>query len=432
MTEITSNKPPCSRADALEVVKRLREAGHVAYFAGGCVRDELLGLTPKDFDVATDAPPAKVQQIFRNTQSVGVAFGVILVRIGKSVVEVATFRSDGKYSDGRRPDEVRFTTAEEDAKRRDFTVNGLFLDPVEGRVLDFVGGQEDLKNRVLRAIGEADHRFEEDHLRLLRAVRFAARFELKIEEMTASAIRAHAGQLKRISPERIAEELRLMLTAVSRDAAWRMLWEFELVGVIFRPASPVKSLDSQRSLFLATSPGETISFGLALAAAAIDVQAAEAKLEDARALFSAGNARKTARSLRTYLKISNQEFDEVEGTIEGVGILLGDAEPRVAVLKRFLARATSGNSREMLNALARIGLFQDRVKWLNGRLDELAKTEFAPAPLITGDDLTAAGMTPGPVFKKILDDVYDAQLEGRLTRKDDAMAMAESILKSQR
>jgi len=175
------------RDDAVAVVKRLRNAGHVAYFAGGCVRDTLLGLQPKDFDIATDAPPQRVRELFTNTQAVGAAFGVILVRHKKSVIEVATFRTDLKYLDGRRPEGVVFTTAEEDAKRRDFTINGLFFDPIENHVIDYVGGQEDLKNKVLRAIGEPNHRFEEDHLRLLRAVRFAARFDLTIEHATASS-----------------------------------------------------------------------------------------------------------------------------------------------------------------------------------------------------------------------------------------------------
>src|SRR4051794_32585460 len=158
------NKPRCDRADATAIVKRLREQGHVAYFAGGCVRDLLLGLEPKDWDVATDAPPARVRELFSKTEAVGAAVGGVLVRHGKSVVEVATFRSEGAYLDGRRPAEVRFTTAEEDAQRRDFTINGLFLDPLEqDRVIDFVGGQEDLAARRLRAIGDAESRFAEDH-----------------------------------------------------------------------------------------------------------------------------------------------------------------------------------------------------------------------------------------------------------------------------
>src|SRR5882724_7855964 len=201
-----------TREDALVVLKRLREAGHVAYFAGGCVRDLLLGAEPKDFDVATDAPPSRVQELFRNTQAVGAAFGVILVRQGGSQIEVATFRADAGYDDGRHPSKVRFTTAEEDARRRDFTINGLFLDPVGGQVIDYVRGQDDLRAGVIRAIGNATERFEEDSLRLLRAVRFAARLGFEIEPGTAAAIKAHAPQLKRISPERIADELRVMLT----------------------------------------------------------------------------------------------------------------------------------------------------------------------------------------------------------------------------
>src|SRR5687767_10192278 len=159
-----TSKPPCYREDALEVLRRLRQLGHVACFAGGCVRDLLLGLEPKDWDVATDAPPDRVRQLFSNTQAVGAAFGVILVKHRRSTIEVATFRTDLEYKDGRRPEGVRFTTAEEDAKRRDFTINGLFQDPIEDRIIDYVGGREDLKNRVLRAIGEPDKRFEEDHL----------------------------------------------------------------------------------------------------------------------------------------------------------------------------------------------------------------------------------------------------------------------------
>src|SRR5688572_18826647 len=184
MTDVPPDDSPRSatREDALAVVRRLRDAGHVAYFAGGCVRDQLLGLEPKDYDVATDAPPDRVRQLFSNTQAVGAAFGVILVRHRKSQTEVATFRTDLKYVDGRRPEGVVFTTAEEDARRRDFTINGMFYDPVEDKVIDYVEGQADLQNRVLRAIGDPEHRIDEDRLRMLRAVRFAARFGLTIDE----------------------------------------------------------------------------------------------------------------------------------------------------------------------------------------------------------------------------------------------------------
>src|SRR3954454_5361661 len=307
-----SNKPPSDREDAIAVLRRLRDAGHVAYFAGGCVRDELLGITPKDYDVATDAPPPRVRELFTNTQAVGAAFGVILVRQRKSVIEVATFRSDDVYLDGRRPTAVKFTTAEEDAKRRDFTINGLFLDPVENKVIDYIGGREDLKNKIVRAIGEPDHRFEEDHLRLLRAVRFAARFGLTIELATASAIRAHAPQLKRISPERVAEELRLMLTPATRVAAWKMLWELGLARVVFRSLGPLRentaagSADDRSSIFLNVSPGAAVPFGLALAAAVVDWQRDGAEV---RGLLEKRQVQRAVNASRQTLRISNDESD---------------------------------------------------------------------------------------------------------------------------
>src|SRR5436190_8701533 len=231
MSEVSPKKS--TGEDAVEIVKRLRSAGHVAYLAGGCVRDLLLGLEPKDYDVATDAPPERVRKLFNNTQAVGAAFGMILVRLGGSQIEVATFHADMEYEDGRRPVGVRFTSAEEDAKRRDFTINGLFLDPIDDRVIDYVGGQDDLSAKILRAIGEPNHRFEEDHLRLLRAVRFASRFGLIIHPTTADAIASHAPSLTRISPERVGEGLRLMLTPITRVAARDLLWQFKLIEVIF-------------------------------------------------------------------------------------------------------------------------------------------------------------------------------------------------------
>ena len=438
MTSTTAHegsKPPCLREDALAVLTRLREAGHVAYFAGGCVRDELLGLTPKDYDVATDAPPDRVRKLFTNTQAVGAAFGVILVRHKKSVVEVATFRTDGKYVDGRRPEAVTFTTVEEDAKRRDFTINGLFLDPIENHVIDYVGGQEDLKNKVLRAIGDPNHRFEEDHLRLLRAVRFAARFALGIERVTAAAIMANAPHLARISPERIAEELRLMLTGNSRVRAWEMLHQFGLDAVIFRFLQlppwkePHPEVRGPRGmvLFSRVAPGQPIPFGLALAAATLEhaVQRLPHLAEWPRVIREV-TVRSIVRALRQSLRISNDEVDTLEGTLFGVEFLLVEATPTIAQLKRFLARPTSPLSRALLAALP-LAVRQDNRSEVEARLTEFESTDFAPAPLVTGDDLTDAGLSPGPRFKVALDQTYDAQLEGRVKTRKDAIEMAIRI-----
>lgn len=429
----SGSKPPCSRVDAEAVVRTLRQAGHVAYFAGGCVRDLVLGQQPKDWDVATDAPPKRVRQLFARTQAVGALFGVILVRQGQSVVEVATFRTESGYEDGRRPSHVQFATAQEDARRRDFTINGLFLDPLDNdRVIDFVGGVDDLRNRILRAIGQPEQRFAEDHLRLLRAVRFAARLGFEIEPATAAAIARDAPLLKRISPERIGEELRQMLRPPTRVAAWRMLWQFRLIDVIMRflaGYSPASLVEGQ-SIFAATAPGESIPFGLALAAGVVDVRRGStlsppaASHPDIRPLLDRKSVQQAVRALRQSLKISNEESDELQETLEGLGPLLTDAEPRVATLRRFLARPTASLSRQLLEALASVNLHRDRANWLRARLSQLERLPIAPPPLITGDDLTAAGLTPGPLFKRVLEAVYDAQLEGRVTTRENAMAMA--------
>jgi poly(A) polymerase len=429
-----SSKQPCLRDDALAVLKRLREAGHIAYFAGGCVRDELLGIAPKDYDIATDAPPTRVRELFRSTQAVGAAFGVILVRHGKSVVEVATFRSDGAYLDGRRPSEVRFTTAEEDAKRRDFTINGLFLDPIDNRVIDYVGGQEDLKSRVLRAIGDPNHRFEEDHLRMLRAVRFAARFGLRIEPETSDAIRAHAQQLKAISPERIAEELRMMLTAPTRTQAWKLLEDYSLDDVVFRflklpweRVHPDLAGPRAHVLFQRVAPGESISFGLALSAAVLEYAARRLPhLAEWPRLMNQVTVRQMARAMRQALRISNDESDTLEGTLYGVEMLLREPMPSVAAMKRFLARATSAYSRVLLGALP-AGVADEHRRQIEEALQTLEQSDYAPTPLLSGDDLVAAGWSPGPVFKRVLDQVYDAQLEDRIMTRQQALELANQL-----
>jgi poly(A) polymerase len=441
-----SNKPPCSREDALAVLMRLRSFGHVAYFAGGCVRDLLLGLEPKDWDIATDAPPARVRELFSQTQAVGQAFGVILVRHGRSTVEVATFRTEGTYSDGRRPDEVAFTNAQEDAQRRDFTINGLFLDPKptegsgfrvqgsgeevqtpKGTVIDYVGGVPDLRDRVLRAIGEPARRFAEDHLRLLRAVRFAARFGLTIEPGTGQAMRANAAKLRGISPERVAEELRMMLSPPTRATAWPMLWEYGLIEVVFRflPPSEKPAFDPARSLFLRVAPDRPISFALALTAGVLEYRMAGGG--NLQALASRQEISKSSRAMREGLRISNEELDAMVGILEPVAVLLAPTDPALAAKKRFLAQPTSPETRLLLRAVAELGIESPRIRQLEADFDDLSKHNVAPTPLLTGDDLVAAGMTPGPPFRKILEAVYDAQLEGRVATREEAMAMAKKM-----
>jgi poly(A) polymerase len=423
-------RPPCLREDALAVLRRLREAGNVAYFAGGCVRDVLLKLDPKDYDVATDATPPRVRGLFSNTQAVGAAFGVILVRHGQSVIEVATFRTDLEYRDGRRPEGVQFATAQEDARRRDFTINGLFLDPIEDRVIDFVGGQEDLQARIVRAIGNADERFAEDHLRLLRAVRFAARLDFAIEPATAAAIKSHAHQLIRISPERIADELRRMLTGKTRGHAYRLLREFGLLPILLRflPEKQTHRSEETFSIFMALSsicPG-AVSFGLSLAVITLEFRMHATGKYDPGFWLTSTQVKRAAAAVRQALKISNEELAEMTGALAFNHVLT--AEPTVAALKRFLAQQGSDDATMLMAAIAKCGMLVNQIGSVLQSLDRWRQTEFAPAPLITGDDLTGAGARPGPIFKRALDAAYDAQLEDRIHSREQAMELAMKIV----
>ncbi|MCS7033182.1 MAG: CCA tRNA nucleotidyltransferase, partial [Phycisphaerae bacterium] len=428
----TTSRPPARREDAVGIIRRLREAGYTAYLAGGCVRDELLGLIPKDYDVATDAPPDRVRQLFPRSQAVGAAFGVILVHSGQSMIEVATFRAESGYSDGRHPDTVVFTDAAHDARRRDFTINGLFLDPIENRLIDFVGGQDDLNARRLRAIGNPHDRFAEDYLRMLRAVRFAARFNLTIEPTTGQAILRHAPLLSSISPERVCEELRLMLTPPTRIAAWQMLREFQLLQVITRfarrdspPHDPPAAGDG--AVFPHVAPEISISFPLALAAVACDVLRAEAGAVPLNQVFSRPALGHCVRGLRKALRLSNDETEALRGILDVAPLLDPAGEPRTALLKRFLARPTAADARRLLEALGRVDPADQRIPWLQRMLTALQLEDVAPPPLITGDDLIALGLSPGPQFRHLLEAVYDEQLEGRLADKGAALEFARRL-----
>ena len=415
------------------MVRRLREGGHVAYFAGGCVRDELLGLAPKDYDVATDAHPDVVRDVFgrSRTQAVGAAFGVILVHEGRSIIEVATFRTDLEYHDGRRPSGVVFTGAEEDARRRDFTINGLFRDPLatdpdDDGIIDHVGGKKDLRDGVLRAIGEPARRFGEDYLRMLRAVRFAARFGMRIEPATWEAITRYAPRLAQIAPERVADELRRVLTVQSRSEAWRLLWESGLLAVILR-TMPEKVPDMPERRPVMEHLGaidRPISFPLALAGTVIEARYAAGV--PVRVVLEPQEVKRAAQAWRQALRFSNEEESQFSGAL-ALWPLVQEAEPSVAQMKRFLADPDSADAREVLASLRFVPTLRERIDWLAARFEALEQEEVAPPPLLTGDDLVEMGMTPGPAFKRILDDVYDAQLEGRVAGRAEAMEMARGL-----
>ena len=366
---------------------------------------------------------------------------MIHVRGGGTTTEVATFRSDGPYADGRRPESVTFASAEADAKRRDFSINGLFYDPDADRVIDYVGGQADLAAKVLRAIGDPAERFAEDHLRLLRAVRFAARFGLTIEPATAAAMDAAAPLLPRISAERIAEELRRILTAPTRDAGYRLLWKHALLGALL-PTAGDAGLDETRSLVLRLSPEDSIPFPLVWLATLMDappdLSATRVGLAnelpgpcaDRLGSISPSNAEALVRLSRSTLRLSNDELDAIGDIARQTHIVLMTTEPNDAKLKRFLARSVAPQARQLLDALAATGVAVERIAALRPRFETLSRGDVAPPPLVTGDDLVRAGHAPGRAFKAALDAAYDAQLNGEVVDTAAAFAVATRMLES--
>jgi len=397
------------RTAAVQVVQRLTAAGHESYFAGGCVRDRLLGLEPIDYDIATAATPEEVGMVFKKVQSVGQSFGVVLVRVGGHVIQVATFRTDGVYSDGRHPDAVTFSDAEHDAQRRDFTINGLFEDPIKDTIIDHVGGRADLQARLVRAIGDANARLAEDHLRMLRAVRFAAKFGFAIESETADAVRHNAPKLQGVSRERIGGEVRRMLSDVNRAVA---AWELQYLGLdaaIFQ--EPSRKVAPTR---LGHLP-EDVAYPTALAAWILDRQIASGELPT-----------ETLNRWAGLLMLSNDEHESTAAALD-VFRVMGTTWLHLGVAgqKRLAVSAGFQPGLQLLHATDRQA-FVDVRRWVL----ELSKSGLAPPPFITGDDLIAAGLKPGPAFSEVLSSVYDAQLEGSVTTKPDALEMAHAVLRA--
>jgi poly(A) polymerase len=442
------------REFAVDVVRRLRQSGYEAYLAGGCVRDELLGLVPADYDVATAARPEDVIKTFKKTVEVGVSFGVVEVigprRADGSFpkVQVATFRSDGAYVDGRRPESVTFSSPREDAERRDFTINGIFFDPLDGRVIDYVGGQADLQAKVLRAIGDPKARFREDKLRLLRAVRMAARFGFPIEPQTAAAIREMAGQITVVSAERIAEELRKMLAHPNRAWALRHMDDLGLLRHVLPevenemkglpqgfPNAPTGDLWQHTLKVLEVLEGprwpepSAVSFPLAFAALLHDVGKKRSAAREADRYTFHGHehiGKRLVGVASRRLKLSNAESDRVEWLVERHQYLCDAPTMRMSKLKPILVHPGIGE----LLALHRAdsvasGRSTAHVEFCERMLRETPAEILNPPPLLTGDDLIARGWEQGPQFKTVLDAVREAQLEGTIHSKDEAIALAE-------
>lgn len=419
------------------IVRRLRDAGFEAYLAGGCVRDRLLGREPKDYDVATSAPPAKVQELFRHTVPVGVQFGVVLVVDEGVAFEVATFRSDGIYLDGRHPASVHFSTAEADARRRDFTINGLFLDPLTDTVIDYVGGQDDLQAGVIRAIGDAGARINEDRLRMMRAVRFAARFGFGIEAATQAAIRANATSITAMAWERIGEEVVKILTEGRARRGFELLAETGLLDAILPEVGALRGVVQspdyhpegdvlEHTLRLLAQLQADGSEALALGALLHDIAKPRCQGErDGRITFyghceqGAEMADEVCRRLRR----SREVCERVAYLVKNHLRLVQAPEMRIATLKRLLREDGFSELLELarIDALASNGDLQ-YVEFCQAKLAEFGPAAMRPRPFLRGRDLIAMGYEPGRRFTEILDAVEVAQLEGEVQSREEAEA----------
>ncbi len=406
--------PAAQREFAIDVVRRLIANGFHALWAGGCVRDHLLGMTPQDYDVATNATPEQIRKVFRGlkTLDVGASFGVIVVVApNKAVgdVEVATFRSDGTYSDGRRPDSVTFSSPEEDAQRRDFTINGMFFDPLEQKVFDFVGGERDLADGIIRAIGDPHDRVREDKLRMLRAVRFTAAFEFRLDETTKSAVREMAQQIHVVSKERVTEELKRMLKDVHRSRAIELAGELGLLTAILPelvPFAVTHPFWHDTLLTLRQPIGFRFEIGLAVLFRFLKV---------------------VEPVCRRQLRLSNEEVHKTLWLIEHQEAMRNADRLSLAQLKRLLAHPFRDDLLAFMRAclLAKHADLQP-VLFCEHFLETIPPEVLNPPPLVTGSDLIAFGLQPGPRFKQLLDKLRDAQLNGDLSNREEALMRIKS------
>jgi len=427
-----------SEPAARSIVERLRASGFDALYAGGCVRDNLLGITPHDYDIATSARPEEVEALFPRTVPVGAQFGVILVLEGGSEIQVATFRGDGAYRDGRHPESVRFTDAEGDARRRDFTVNGLFYDPLKDEILDYVGGSEDLKKGLLCAIGVPQERFSEDKLRILRAVRFATTLGFTIDGETWKAVLKHAPEIHAVSAERIREELVKILLSPNRVRGFDLLDESGLLREILPEMDQLKGCDQPpefhpegdvfvhtRLMLTLLAPDAPLSLILAVLFHDLGKPSTRTVDETRRIRFNGHEGVSTEMSLKILqrLRFSNEVIDAVLPAVRLHMSFKDVPNMRVATIKRMMARPTFEEELELhrVDCLASHGMLDNHAILIAKRV-EFGQEPLIPAPLVTGHDLIAMGWKPGPRFMETLQSVQTLQLEGTLTSREEALA----------
>ena len=426
------------------IAARLKERGHTAYFAGGCVRDFLMRQRAVDIDIATTARPEEIEKLFSKTIPVGRQFGVMVVVEQGTAFEVATFRREGGYYDGRHPAEVSFTVPEEDARRRDFTVNGLFYDPFEKKILDYVGGQADIQKRVIRAIGDPYERFEEDKLRLLRAVRFASSLGFEIEAKTWKAVREKAVKIAEVSPERIREELVKILTRPNPARGFKLLSESGLMKRVLPEVEAMKGCEQppeyhpEGDVFVHTGlllekMGEPSPL-LALSAVFHDVgKPVTFSLKEGRIKFyeHAPIGADMTRKIMKRLRFSNDEIEAVSECVANHMKFADVQKMRSGKLKQFVSRPTFPVELELhkIDCQASHGKL-DNYQFLQKKIVEYAAEDLKPKPLINGNDLIAMGMTPGPGMKPLLEEIYTLQLEGQFKDREECLAWIRKRLQS--
>lgn len=423
-----------SREFAVEVVRQLTDAGYTALWAGGCVRDLMMGNSPSDYDVATNARPDQVRSVFgnRRTLAVGESFGVIIV-LGpdreSGQIEVATFRVDGGYSDGRRPDSVIFSSPQEDAQRRDFTINGMFYDPLREELIDYVGGRVDIEYGIIRAIGNPAARIAEDKLRILRAIRFAARFGFHLEQRTAEAVRAMAQEILVVSQERVTQELRKILQHPSRAEGVRLLDESGLLPLVLPELQPLwNNADYAEDTLRMLTEEHFGSFEMSLALLYRDLPGALE--EDPQFADLPRSARPLAPMTRIgkSLKMSNQEIADVHWLIQHFPLLQRAGELPLHQLKPLLADPRRDTLLEMgrLFAVSHPPT-REHLAFCQNYLETTPPGNLNPAPLLTGNDLIAQGLTPGSEFSRLLELIRQAQLDEQIATRDQARQLLETL-----
>lgn len=420
---------------AVKIAKKLTEEGFIAYFAGGCVRDFVMGIPPKDFDIATTAKPDQVEKLFQKTVPVGKQFGVILVVEDGETFEVATFRQESGYLDGRHPSEVHFVKPEEDAKRRDFTINGMFYDPKKKQIIDFVNGQADIQSKVVRTIGNPHDRFQEDKLRLLRAVRFASNLGFTIESETWNAIKKMAAEIKVVSQERIRDELIKLFTRSNAGLGLALLSDSGLLAQVLPEIEAMKGVEQspdyhpEGDVFIHTKllldkldqPSVTLAFGALLH----DVgKPSTFAREGSKITFYTHEkvGGEIAQNMLKRLRFSNRQIEDIIACVQNHMKFAHVKEMRSGKLKQFVSRPTFQDELELhrIDCSSSHGML-DNYYFLQEKTKEYEKEDLKPKPLIDGNDIMALGVKPGPLIKEILLDAYTNQLEGKWKTKEEAI-----------